>query len=149
MKGLVRRFTPLALLVTTVAWADGPRDATPRPEAPTPPPTSASSIEPFTFSGNTISLKVSHNFARALARERLGFLFDYWRQRFGVEIDWRGDRAFVSGRVFGVEIRARFDVSDTAVTGVAADPGWLWRGKAESYVTQKLRKYLHPHYADP
>lgn len=149
----------LALLVLTLgavaAAADTPSEAHAGAQPPAQPAASPAQVtpppaaDPFDLTGNTISLEVPHAFPRASARERVGYLLDYWNHRFGVKSEWRGDSVFLSGHVFGMQIRARFDVTDSAVTGIAADPGWFWRGKAESYVTKKLKKYLHPDYADP
>jgi hypothetical protein len=156
MKADVQRIALLALVaVAVVARAEAPSEAVaaPEPRAPEAAPAPKAAPEeppPFAIAGDhLITLAVTHAFPRASARERVGFLLDYWNHRFGVKAEWRGDSVFLTGRVFGMEIRARFDVSDTAVTGVAADPGWFWRGKAESYVTRKLKKYLDPGYADP
>ncbi|GMU58872.1 MAG: hypothetical protein AMXMBFR34_06350 [Myxococcaceae bacterium] len=149
----MQRIAYLALLAAAAAaWADNPSEAVPAAEpaaAPQPPAPPPATEDPFTLSGDTISVEVPHGFSRTNARERVGFLLDYWHQRFGVQSEWRGDRVFLTGRVFGMDIKARFEVSDTAVTGQAADPGWFWRGRAESYVNKKLRKYLNPDYADP
>ncbi|MEW5742948.1 MAG: polyhydroxyalkanoic acid system family protein [Myxococcota bacterium] len=148
----MQRIALIAFLAASAAWADTPSEAGPRTEpakAPAAPAPAETTPDPFSISGSTITLEVAHSFPRASARERVGYLLEYWRERFGVAAEWRGDHVFLTGRVFGMEIRARFDVTDTAVTGVAADPGWFWRGKAQSYVTRKLRKYLHPDYADP
>ena len=155
-EGLVQRLALLALVLgAVVAAADTPSEAhaTAQPPAqPAPGPaqvTPPSPPPPFELSGTTITLEVPHAFPRASARERVGFLLDYWNHRFGVKSEWRGDSVYLSGHVFGMQIQARFDVSDSAVTGVAADPGWFWRNKAQAYVTKKLKKYLHPDYADP
>lgn len=155
MKDVVLRLALVAsLAVVTAARADAPSEGPATGDGPAravpPAPAAPEASEPIiTVDGDTITLEVTHTFARASARERVGFLVDYWNKRFGVKAEWRGDRVFLTGRVFGMEIRARFDVSDTAVTGIAADPGWFWRGKAQAYVTKKLKKYLHPDYADP
>jgi len=142
-----------SIAVAALARAEAPSDTVnpPEPRAPAaaPEPTARPDEAPFTFSGKTITLEVPHAFPRASARERVGFLLDYWNTRFGVKAEWHGDSVFLTGRVFGMHIQARFDVSDSAVTGVASDPGWFWRNKAQSYVTKKLKKYLHPDYADP
>ncbi|MEW6435272.1 MAG: polyhydroxyalkanoic acid system family protein [Myxococcota bacterium] len=148
----MQRVAILALVVGLSARADTPSEAPPTAQPPavaTPPAPAPATPDPIELCGPTISLEVPHAFPRASARERVGFLLDYWNHRFGVKAEWRGDSVFLTGRVLGMEIRARFDVSDSAVTGVAADPGWFWRNKAKNYVTRKLKKYLHPDYADP
>jgi hypothetical protein len=138
----------LLMLQTTAATAatpalEAPASAEPVLEVPD------TSDEPFSLSGDTVRLAVPHAFSRASARERIAWLLEYWNHRFGVKFEWRGDRVFLSGQIFGREIRARFDISDLAVTGVADDPGWLWRGRAQAYVTRKLQKYLSADLAEP
>lgn len=150
----MQRLAILVFAVGLAAYADTPSEAPPSAlppvvTKPAPPPPAPAPADPVDLSGPTISLEVPHAFPRASARERVAFLLDYWNHRFGVKAEWRGDSVFLTGHVFGMEIRARFDVSDSAVTGIAADPGWFWRNKAQSYVTKKLKKYLHPDYADP
>lgn len=155
MKGVVLRLVLVAsLAVVTAARADAPSEGLVTGDTPAgpvaPAPSAPEANDPaFSIGGDTITLEVTHTFPRASARERVGFLINYWNKRFGVKAEWHGDRVFLTGRVFAMEIRARFDVSDTSVTGIAADPGWFWRGKAQAYVTKKLKKYLHPDYADP
>jgi hypothetical protein len=139
---VLRLLVPFALVVCSAAWADAPVD---RPSDRSPDPAHAAD---FAQTSDTISLEVPHAFSRASVHERLGYLLEYWNHRFGVKAEWRGDQVFLSGWVFGMAIRARFEITDKAVTGVAADPGWLWRHKARAYVTAKLRKYLDPDYAE-
>lgn len=123
------------------------------PEAALPPPPAAK-VEPpsepiFIDRDHSIALKVAHHFERAVAKERITQLLDYWGRRFGVKSIWQGDRVFMTGSVYGVDISALFDITDYAVVGMANDPGWFWRGRAQSYVEKKLKKYLHPSYAEP
>jgi hypothetical protein len=96
-----------------------------------------------------LQLTVPHHFERAVARERVSQLLAYWNDRFSVKNEWHGDRVFVSGSVFGVEIKALFEVSDDDVACRSKDPGTLWRAKGVHYVENKLRKYLHPTYEEP
>lgn len=149
----MKRLALLALALGAVAAADPPGEAHATAPSPAPPRSSPAQetapAPPFELSGATITLEVPHAFPRAFARERVGYLLDYWKHRFGVTSEWRGDSAYLSGRVFGMQIRARFDVGDSAIAAVANDPGWFWRNKARSYVTKKLKKYLHPDYAEP
>jgi hypothetical protein len=119
----------------------------PMPVAPEPVPAAP---PPLIVDGaHALILRVVHTFSRATARERVMQLLDYWRERFGVRSEWRGDRVFMSGSVAGVDIQARLDVTDSSVEGVASDPGWVWRSSGTAYVERKLRKYLSPSYDDP
>ncbi|MCA2978194.1 MAG: polyhydroxyalkanoic acid system family protein [Myxococcaceae bacterium] len=129
----------LSALVGTAALA-GPADDAPDELAP----------PPFVLeSGARLSLSVGHLFNRSAARERIGHLLAYWAERFGVKSTWRGDRVFLTGRVWGIDIRAVFDVQDHLVLATAHDPGSWLTPRARDYVNQKLRKYLHPTYVEP
>lgn len=109
-----------------------------------------STDEPFSIQEeHRLSLSVPHHYAHAEVVERLGYLFDYWKKRFNISSQWRGDRVYLSGSIYGIKIEALFDVSDSQVVGVARDPGWPWRGKVVAYVDAKLKKYLHPTYDEP
>jgi hypothetical protein len=124
----------LSLLVSSAALAGS--------EEPSP--------DPFALDvASAIKLSVGHTFDRAVARERIGYLLEYWGKRFGVQSEWHGDRVFLTGRVLGVEIKAIFSVQEKAVFAMAYDPGTFLASAAQSYVNKKLRKYLHPTYEDP
>lgn len=108
------------------------------------------SAEPFTLDASTaIKMTVGHAFERSVARERVGYLLEYWARRFGVHSEWRGDRVFLTGSVWGVEIKAVFSVQEKAVFAMAYDPGTMLASAAQRYVNKKLRKYLHPTYEEP
>jgi len=111
----------------------------------------AAEPEPFAITGDDpLNLTVGHSFStRAEARLRVSQMLEYWGKRFGVKSEWHGDRAYCSGRMFGVDFRARFDVADSEVTAKATNPGMLLRGSAYGYVEKKLKKYLHPKYEEP
>ena len=96
-----------------------------------------------------ISVVVPHTFAREDAVTRLGYLLNYWHERFHMQVDWFAGEAFITGSIFGLKVKARFTVTDGEVVAIASDPGWLWRGRAQSYVTKKVQKYMHPTYQEP
>lgn len=96
-----------------------------------------------------LEINVGHHFALAQVVERVGFLLAYWKKRFDIASEWRGNRVFLSGKVYGIKVEAVFEVSATAVSGFAKDPGWPWRGQISAYVDAKLKKYLHPTYDEP
>jgi hypothetical protein len=96
-----------------------------------------------------IDVTVAHSFSKAEAKERLGYLLKYWDDRFSVKNAWTDDTVAVSGRVYGISIRATFSVTDTQVSAVAQDPGFFWRSRTKSYVEKKMKKYLHPQYLEP
>ena len=94
-------------------------------------------------------LRVPHPFSRDEAEARLGFLLRYWEERFDIKNRWEAHQVFLSGSVYGLKFDATFSVDDGKIVGVARDPGWPWRGQVLSYVDRKLKKYLHPTYAEP
>ncbi|MBL8920617.1 MAG: polyhydroxyalkanoic acid system family protein [Myxococcaceae bacterium] len=130
----------LVMLFATTAFAESEAPAVER----------AAEGEPFVIdSATAIKMSVGHAFGVAEARERVGYLLDYWGRRFGVKREWRGDRVFLTGSVWGVEIKAVFRVEPHAVFAMAWDPGTMFASAAQRYVRQKLKKYLHPTYDDP
>ncbi len=100
-------------------------------------------------SEKAINVAVPHHFARGEAITRLGYLLEYWHKAFDVRAEWHGDQVIISGSIFGMKVHALFQVTDKEVLAVAADPGWPWRGRAQNYVSAKLKKYMHPTYAEP
>lgn len=99
--------------------------------------------------GSPIEVKVNHAFSRDAARERVSYLLEYWNRRFGVKAFWRGFRVYLSGRVWGIQVKAAFDVGDHEVVALSVDPGRVLRSRASGYVEAKLKKYLSPTYEDP
>ena len=98
--------------------------------------------------GPLLHFEVTHPFSRTDARTRVQQLLEYWKGRFGVQNSWAGDHAFVSGRVMGIDFRARIDVNERAVDADTSDPGALLRGSARDYIGRKLKKYLSPTYQE-
>lgn len=106
--------------------------------------------DPFSIDAQgRLSVAVNHGFARTEAAARLGYLLAYWKKRFNIASEWRGDRVFLSGSVYGIKIQAMFAINDSSVVGFAHDPGWPWRGQVQNYVDRKLKKYLNVNYDDP
>lgn len=106
--------------------------------------------EPFEIpEEGRLQISVGHHFALSQVIARVGYLLEYWKKRFDISSEWRGNRVFLSGEVYGVKVVAVFEVSAEAVRGFATDPGWPWRGQVSAYVDRKLKKYLHPSYDEP
>lgn len=145
MKGAV--FSLLLLLSAPAAWAEDP------PPAPDPALAElAVPVEgdPFSIAEQgRLNVAVNHAFARSEAATRLGYLLAYWKKRFNIASEWRGDRVFLTGSVYGIKIQAMFAINDSSVVGFAHDPGWPWRGQVQNYVDRKLKKYLNVNYDDP
>lgn len=114
---------------------------------PLPPEAAPTALE--VGGEDPIELRVSHPFERATARERIAQLLRFWREAYGVLSEWQGNRVRMQGSVLGIDVQGLLLVTDGAVVGVARNPGWPWRSRAQSYVEWMLRKYLHPTYAEP
>ncbi len=165
-RSMVRGALVIAVGLSVGAWADSRRHAAPRSASSTStvakliappiasPPLAAVIAEvpppPVVLDEHdAISVRVSHAFDRQGAHERVAQLLSYWNDRFGVKNEWRGERVFVTGSVYGLDIKAIFDLNDGEVACRSNDPGSFWRAKAMRYVENKLRKYLNPTYAEP
>lgn len=141
-----RVFFSLLVLVsaTAVAEDDAPDDATLQSLA------APAEGDPFSIEeAGRLTIAVNHAFARSEAATRLSYLLAYWKKRFKIANEWRGDRVFVSGSVYGIKIQAMFAINDSRIVGFAHDPGWPWRGQVQAYVDRKLKKYLSLNYDDP
>lgn len=143
----MRRVLLLSLVaIAAPAFAGDPRDAA----ADVATAVTTPRADPFEIEDEgRLTISVHHAFALAEAIDRLGYLLSYWKKRFNIQSEWRGNRVFLTGAVYGVKVQAMFEISETAVTGFARDPGWPWRGQISSYVDRKLKKYLSPTYDDP
>jgi Putative polyhydroxyalkanoic acid system protein (PHA_gran_rgn) len=107
-------------------------------------------LRPFELvSKKPLTLSVTHAFERSEARRRIEYLLEYWQKRFSVHNVWQGDRVYLSGRIYGMDIRAYFDVEAAQVSAKAEDPGFFMRGTTREYVEKKLKKYLSPTYEEP
>jgi Putative polyhydroxyalkanoic acid system protein (PHA_gran_rgn) len=137
----VRRPVPQATLV----HAPPAKPALPAPVAPPEPPPTPADVG----GDDPIALNVPHTFERAAARERITQLLQFWREAYGVVSEWQGDRVRMEGAVLGIGVHGLFQITDRSVVGLARNPGWMWRDRAQSYVEWMLRKYLHPTYAEP
>lgn len=92
----------------------------------------------------TMKFEASHTLSKDEAKKRITQLIDYWATKYGVTTTWSGDCAKFAGKVMGVAIEGKLDVTDKKVVGEGADPGLLFRSKARSYLEQKLCEALDP-----
>jgi hypothetical protein len=107
---------------------------------------------PFALDADSAShmiFKVPHTFSVADAHARLGYLLEYWKGRYGVSVTWLADRAWVDGSIWGVRFKGWIQVGEGEITSEANDPGFFVRGRGHHYVESKLKKYMHPTYAEP
>ena len=80
--------------------------------------------------------------AEALARMRA--LADYWARKYGVKMQWDGNRASLDGRTKGVKYKGTVVVGDGRVhadieAGLLAE-----KLGGRRYVERKVREYLDP-----
>jgi len=79
------------------------------------------------------------------ARSRLEILGKYLANRHGIQVTWLdGGRAKFHGRYLVVKIDGELSMGGGHARFKGEDPGFLWRGKAKSYIEGKLAKYLDP-----
>lgn len=91
----------------------------------------------------SFELSAAHGLALPDARARLHALGDYLTNKYGLTVTWTGENeASVSGSYLVVSIAGSLCLTPTGVTFTGKDPGMLWRGKAKSYLTGKLDRYL-------
>lgn len=75
---------------------------------------------------------------------RLNRLVATLSREANIKAVWRGSTLYISGKYAVVTINAMVAVATNAVVVVADDPGWPFRGKAESYLKGRLALYLNP-----
>jgi hypothetical protein len=87
-----------------------------------------------------------HELSIADARARVRALGEYLQNRHGIGVTWdaSGENARVHGRYMVVEIEGAVAFRDGLVVFEGKDPGFLWRGRAQKYLAEKLAKYLNP-----
>jgi hypothetical protein len=79
------------------------------------------------------------------ARSRLELLGKYLSNRHGIQVTWVDDaRAKFHGKYLVVKIDGELTMGNGHARFRGEDPGFLWRGKAKSYIEGKLAKYLDP-----
>jgi len=85
-----------------------------------------------------------HSFPVDEARQRVQAMTDYWRNRYGINIDWSGNTGRSKGRVKGISFDAQIVVAEKLIL-CEADVGFLAeRLGARAYIERKLDDYLDP-----
>jgi hypothetical protein len=93
----------------------------------------------------TMKFDVPHNLPKDEVKKRIDLLLKYWGGKYGVKSAWQGEQdAKVDGKVMGISLDAKFKITDSGVEGEGTDPGMLLRGKAKSYLQEKLATALDP-----
>ncbi|MET0401586.1 MAG: polyhydroxyalkanoic acid system family protein [Cystobacter sp.] len=90
----------------------------------------------------TMKFEIPHTLNKDQARQRVEQLLAYWKSKYGVQSNWSGDGAKVSGKVMGISLDANFTITDGVIQGEGTDPGMLLRGKAKSYIQDKFSSVL-------
>jgi len=78
------------------------------------------------------------------AKARLVALGEYLQNKHGIAVTWNGESAQVRGKYMVVQIEGSLAFSGEKAVFDGKDPGFLWRGKAKDYLTNKLSMYLDP-----
>jgi hypothetical protein len=89
-------------------------------------------------------LERKHRFTDDEALSRLRALTDYWGARYGVQTDWTGSKARISGKVRGVSFDGTIDVSGGAMVADMKAGFLAEKLGAKGYVERKLDDYLDP-----
>ncbi len=93
----------------------------------------------------SMTIDFKHSLSVDDAKARVAALGEYLTNRHGIGVTWDGaDKAVVNGKYMVVTIRGQVTFADGMVHFEGEDPGFLWRGKAKSYLTEKLEKYMNP-----
>ncbi|WNG16492.1 polyhydroxyalkanoic acid system family protein [Cystobacter fuscus] len=90
----------------------------------------------------TMKFEIPHTLNKDDARKRVEQLLQYWKSKYGVQSNWSGDGAKVTGKVMGISLDANFTITDGAIQGEGTDPGMLLRSKAKSYIQDKFASVL-------
>jgi hypothetical protein len=96
-----------------------------------------------------LKFEVPHALPKDEARRRIEGLLAYWSQKYNMRCVWTADSAKVAGKAVGVTIDANLTITDLAVVGEAADPGFLLRAQATKYLKAKLADFLDPNKPPP
>lgn len=91
-----------------------------------------------------MKFEIPHSLSKDDARKRVEQLVHHWGSKYGVKVDWAGDRAKLAGKVMGLTIDGHLEVQDKRIAGEATDPGFLFREKAKKYLHERLTKALDP-----
>lgn len=89
-------------------------------------------------------IEESYSFPQEEAQQRVKALVDYWQKKHGLNVNWQGSDAKVTGKVMGVTIDATVSVQPGKVVADGKDPGLMFRGAATSYLKKKFGEYFDP-----
>src|SRR5438552_13457003 len=93
----------------------------------------------------SMTIDFKHSLSVEDAKARVRALGEYLTNKRGIGVTWEpaGTTASVNGKYLVVNIRGSVTFADGNVHFEGEDPGFLWRGKAKSYLTEKLEKYMN------
>src|SRR5262245_28118609 len=94
----------------------------------------------------SMNIDFKHSLPVDEAKARVRALGEYLTNRHGIGVTWdpSDTTATVNGKYMVVNIRGSVTFKDGVVHFDGEDPGFLWRGKAKSYLQEKLEKYMNP-----
>ena len=97
----------------------------------------------------SMNIDFKHSLSPDEAKLRIRALGDYLQNRHGINVTWddAGERATVKGKYLVVNIDGSVWFAPGMVHFQGEDPGFLLRGKAKGYLTEKLEKYMDPKVA--
>jgi hypothetical protein len=94
----------------------------------------------------SMNIDFKHGLQSDEAKARVRALGEYLENRHGIRVTWdeANELATVNGKYMVVNIRGSVKFAPGLVHFEGEDPGFLLRGKAKSYLTEKLEKYMDP-----
>jgi hypothetical protein len=94
----------------------------------------------------SMNIDFKHGLQPDEAKARLRALGEYLQNRHGIQCTWdaSGEQANIAGKYMVVNIRGSVKFAPGVVHFEGEDPGFLLRGKAKQYLTEKLEKYMDP-----
>jgi hypothetical protein len=86
-----------------------------------------------------------HGLSTDEAKARVKALGEYLTNKHGIGVTWNDEgTAKIHGKYMVVSIDGSVTFKDGLVHFEGKDPGFLWRGQATKYLTEKLGIYLDP-----
>src|SRR5262249_28465043 len=67
------------------------------------------------------------------AKARMAAMGEYFTNKHGIQVTWKGDAADVRGKYMVVSIEGSMFFEGNKAVFDGKDPGFLWRGKAKDY----------------
>lgn len=91
-----------------------------------------------------MKLERNHSFGADEGLARLQALTSYWTKKYGVQINWNGNRARIDGKVKGVKFNGTVTVEEGRVLADIQAGFLAEKLGGRAYVEHKLESYLDP-----